>query len=206
MPHPTRPKPAGQTPVAGSPRPPAPPRSARRVPSARSAAIAAAIALVVALALSGCGGAPERPSAAYADQVVVKKSQRKLQLLKRGAVIREYRVALGDNPNGHKMQEGDERTPVGDYILDWRNPRSQYYKSIHISYPNRRDQAIAKLLGVEPGGMIMIHGMPNHIQSPAVRAEYTTRDWTNGCIAVQDHEMDEIWRMVRDGTPIRIVH
>ena len=163
-------------------------------------------AIGLALALAGCGGgAPERP-AAYADQVVVKKSQRKLQLIKRGEVIKEYRVALGDNPNGHKMQEGDERTPVGDYVLDWRNPRSQYYKSIHISYPNEQDQAVARALGVQPGGMIMLHGMPNHIQSPTIRAEYLRRDWTNGCIAVQDHEMDEIWRMVRDGTPIRILN
>lgn len=165
-------------------------------------AVLAAIGCV--LALAGCGGSTPERSVAYADRVVVKKSQRKLQLLNRGQVIREYRVALGDNPSGHKMQEGDERTPVGDYILDWRNPRSQYYKSIHISYPNDRDKAIAQALGVSPGGMVMVHGMPNHIQSPTVRAEYSRRDWTNGCIAVQDNEMDEIWRLVRDGTPIRI--
>jgi murein L,D-transpeptidase YafK len=164
-------------------------------------AVAAAVAL--GLGLAGCSESPERP-AAYADQVVVKKSQRKLQLLKKGQVIKEYRVALGENPSGHKLQEGDHRTPEGDYILDWRNPRSGYHKSIHISYPNQRDQAVAQALGVPPGGMIMLHGLPNHIQSPTVRAEYLRRDWTNGCIAVQDHEIDEIWRMVRDGTPIRI--
>jgi murein L,D-transpeptidase YafK len=104
------------------------------------------------------------------------------------------------------MQEGDGRTPVGDYILDWRNPNSQYHKSIHVSYPNARDQAVAQALGVPPGGMIMLHGLPNHIQSQTVRAEYLRRDWTNGCIAVQDNEIDEIWRLVRDGTPIRIVN
>jgi len=127
-----------------------------------------------------------------------------MQLLSRGKVVREYRVALGDAPRGHKMQEGDERTPVGDYILDWRNPRSSFHKALHVSYPNERDQALAKLLGLNPGGMIMVHGLPNHVVSPKIRAEYRYRDWTNGCIAVENHEMDEIWSMVRDGTPIRI--
>ena len=162
-------------------------------------------AIAAALALAGCGGgAPAQRPVTYADQVVVKKSQRKLQLMKGGQVIREYRVALGDNPYGHKMQEGDERTPEGNYVLDWRNPNSQYHKAIHISYPNEQDLAVAQALGVEPGGMIMVHGLPNGVRSPSVRAEYQRRDWTNGCIAVQDHEIDEIWRLVRDGTPIRI--
>jgi murein L,D-transpeptidase YafK len=162
--------------------------------------------VAAALALVGCGGGeapPQRP-VTYADHVVVKKSQRRLQLMKNGQVLREYRVALGDNPYGHKMQEGDERTPEGTYILDWRNPNSQYHKAIHISYPNEQDRAVAEALGVQPGGMIMLHGLPNGVRSPSVRAEYQRRDWTNGCIAVQDHEIDEIWRLVRDGTPIRI--
>jgi len=166
-------------------------------------ALAAALVLSVALSFVGCGGGKTTP-ANYADRVVVKKSERKMQLLNRGKVLREYRIALGDNPRGHKMREGDESTPVGDYLLDWRNPRSNYYKSIHVSYPNEQDRALAKLLGVDPGGMIMVHGMPNHIRSETVRADYRRRDWTDGCIAVQDHEMDEIWRLVRDGTPIRI--
>lgn len=165
---------------------------------------AVALAAVIAINLGGCGGAP-KTSSEYANRVLVKKSQRKLQLLdNKGTVLREYRIALGDNPSGHKMREGDEATPVGDYILDWRNPRSAYHRSIHVSYPNEQDRQLAKLLGVNPGGMIMIHGLPNDIQSPAIRAEYVKRDWTNGCIAVQDHEIDEIWRLVRDGTPIRI--
>lgn len=174
----------------------------------RRAAAVVFLAATVALAIVGCGGSTERPdrNTQYADSVVVKKSERKMQLLKNGAVIREYRIALGASPKGHKFQEGDERTPVGDYILDWRNPRSNYYKSIHVSYPNDRDKTLAQVLGITPGGMIMVHGMPNHIRSPMVRAEYSRRDWTDGCIAVQDAEMDEIWRMVRDGTPIRILN
>jgi murein L,D-transpeptidase YafK len=163
-----------------------------------------ALASALALGLAGCASETPKPDAAYADRVVVTKSERKLQLLSKGEVVREYRVALGDAPTGHKLMEGDERTPEGDYLLDWRNPNSSYYKSIHISYPNSRDRMLAKTMGVQPGGMIMLHGQPNGIRSQAVRAEYARRDWTNGCIAVQDREMDEIWRMVRDGTPISI--
>lgn len=173
----------------------------------RWARVSLALGLVAILTLAGCGGAPSKPAptAQTVDKVIVKKSERKMQLLRKGEVVREYRVALGASPRGHKFQEGDKRTPIGDYILDWRNPRSNYYKSIHVSYPNERDKSLAKFLGTPPGGMIMVHGMPNHIRSPAIRAEYSRRDWTDGCIAVQDHEMDEIWRLVRDGTPIRIV-
>lgn len=169
--------------------------------------LAAALALVSGMTLSGCGGGDmtQEATRTYADRVVVRKSERKMQLLKNGQVLKEYRVALGDNPFGHKMWEGDERTPEGDYILDWRNPLSNYHKAIHVSYPNSRDQEMAKALGVSPGGMIMVHGLPNDVKSPKVRAEYARKDWTNGCIAVQDHEIDEIWRLVRDGTPIRIM-
>jgi murein L,D-transpeptidase YafK len=166
---------------------------------------AVSVAIGLALALVGCAETPQHP-ATYADQVVVKKSQRKLQLMNKGQVLREYRIALGENPDGHKLQEGDHRTPVGDYVLDWRNPNSAYHKSIHVSYPNERDRAFAQALGVDPGGMIMVHGLPNEVQSQAVRAEFSRRDWTNGCIAVQDQEIDEIWRLVRDGTPIRIMN
>jgi murein L,D-transpeptidase YafK len=136
---------------------------------------------------------------------VVKKSERKLVLIKDGAPLRQYRVALGDNPFGPKMQEGDERTPEGEYILDWRNPNSSYYKAIHVSYPNERDVQFARAMGVSPGGMIMIHGLPSYVRSPAILREYNGRDWTNGCIAVTNQEMDEIWSLVRDGTPIQIL-
>ena len=154
--------------------------------------------------VSGCASKPA-PTSPHVDRVLVRKGERKLELHKDGAVYRSYRIALGDNPRGHKMREGDERTPEGDYILDWRNPRSSYYKSIHVSYPNARDKAFARALGESPGGMIMIHGRPNWLTSPAVAREYDGRDWTNGCIAVTNAEMDEIWRLVKDGTPIRIL-
>ena len=154
--------------------------------------------------LSGCASKPA-PTSTYVDRVLVRKGARTLELHKDGGVYRSYRIALGDNPRGHKMREGDERTPEGDYILDWRNPRSSYHKSIHVSYPNARDKAFARALGENPGGMIMIHGRPNWLTSPAVAREYDGRDWTDGCIAVTNPEMDEIWRLVKDGTPISIL-
>jgi murein L,D-transpeptidase YafK len=163
------------------------------------------LAAALPIALVGCGGQPPERPTAYVDSIVVKKSQRKLQLISAGKVVREYHIALGDAPVGQKMREGDERTPEGNYIIDWRNPNSNYHKALHISYPNEQDREVAQALGVDPGGMIMVHGLPGYISSPAIRAEYARRDWTNGCIAVQDHEIDEIWRLVRDGTPIRIL-
>ncbi|AHF04371.1 hypothetical protein MARPU_11360 [Marichromatium purpuratum 984] len=177
-----------------------PPGLQRRAPAAHPSW---PILLFIVL-LAGCAGTPG-PLPDQADRVVVHKSERSLELWHGETLLRSYRVALGDAPVGHKFRAGDERTPIGDYVLDWRNPHSSFYKSIHISYPNERDRATARLLGHDPGGMIMIHGQPNHIRSERVRREYATRDWTDGCIAVQDDEMDEIWRMVRDGTPIRIL-
>jgi murein L,D-transpeptidase YafK len=168
----------------------------------------AAFALSGLLGLAGCSSKPTMTSVepAHADKVVVKKSQRRLELHNNGRVIREYRIALGGSPDGHKFREGDERTPIGDYMLNWRNPNSNFHKSIHISYPNERDKFVSKQLGYSnPGGMIMIHGLPNYVRSEALRQQYASRDWTQGCIAVQNHEMDEIWQMVRDGTPIRIL-
>lgn len=157
------------------------------------------------LVLAGCASEPERPSGP-ADRVVVKKAERKLILYQGPRVLREYRVSLGDAPVGHKFREGDERTPLGDYILDWRNPNSQFHKSIHVSYPNQQDRDFARAMGYpSPGGLIMIHGRPNWLTSARVAKEYDGRDWTDGCIAVKNHEMDEIWRLVRDGTPIRIL-
>jgi murein L,D-transpeptidase YafK len=169
----------------------------------------AAFALAGLLGLAGCSSKPPTMTSvepAHADKVIVKKSQRRLELHNNGRVIREYRIALGGSPDGHKFREGDQRTPIGDYMLNWRNPNSNFHKSIHISYPNERDKFVSKQLGYSnPGGMIMIHGLPNYVRSEALREQYAGRDWTQGCIAVQNHEMDEIWQMVRDGTPIRIL-
>lgn len=137
------------------------------------------------------------------SQVLVRKSERRLYLLAGDEVVRSYRISLGDNPEGHKLHEGDERTPEGDYILDWRNPHSDFYKSIHISYPNPRDRELAEAWGLDPGSNIMIHGLPNDAGELAFA--YEGLDWTDGCIAVSNEAMDEIWQLVPDGTPIRIL-
>lgn len=140
--------------------------------------------------------------AEIADRVVVYKERRIMQLLADGEVLRTYAIGLGDDPIGHKRQEGDERTPEGDYVIDYRNPQSGYHFSLHISYPNAQDKAAANKAGVNPGGMIMIHGLPNGYGW--AKHYFAGRDWTDGCIAVDNDEIDEIARMVKDGTPITI--
>lgn len=136
------------------------------------------------------------------DLVRVDKSERKLELLSGEVVVRSYGIALGASPVGHKLQEGDERTPEGRYVLDWRNPNSAFTKSIHVSYPNAIDRAAAKRAGVDPGGMIMIHGQSKGFGWWSWLMQLY--DWTNGCIAVTDEDMAEIWQMVENGTPIEI--
>lgn len=137
------------------------------------------------------------------DLVRVVKSQRILELRSGGTVVRSYGIALGGNPVGDKQREGDERTPEGRYVLDWRNSNSGYYRSIHISYPDAADRAAAAAASTDPGGMIMIHGQPNGYGWWSWLLQRF--DWTNGCIAVTDEDMAEIWAMVRNGTPIEIV-
>lgn len=166
-----------------------------------------ALALAGLIGLGGCAVKQDKPPQIVGpiDKVVVKKSARQLELVSGGKVVRQYRVSLGGSPVGHKYREGDQRTPVGDYVLNWRNANSNYYKAIHISYPNERDRIVSRQLGYNPGGMIMIHGLPNYVRSEDLRKQYGSRDWTHGCIAVQNHEIDEIWRLVPDGTPIQIL-
>jgi murein L,D-transpeptidase YafK len=119
-----------------------------------------------------------------------------------GAPVRTYRIALGGHPEGHKRQEGDSRTPEGIYVIDARNPESRFHLSLRISYPNAEDRRRAASRGVSPGGDIFIHGLPNG-DGDASRA-YAGRDWTDGCIAVTNAEIREIWAMVKEGTPIEI--
>lgn len=137
-----------------------------------------------------------------ADSVLVKKGERKLYLLRQGVPYKEYVIVLGSAPEGHKREEGDGRTPEGAYVLDWRNPNSAFHRSLHVSYPNANDEARAAAHGVSPGGMIMIHGQRNWFGW--LGGLFRRWDWTDGCIAVTNTEMEEIWRAVADGTPIRI--
>ena len=139
---------------------------------------------------------------AEVDYVLVKKSDHKLLLLANGMKVKEYKVALGANPNGHKQKEGDKRTPEGIYLLDYKKEDSAFFRAIHISYPDEDDLARAAAAKVNPGGQIMIHGQKNGLGWLArVTQSY---DWTDGCIAVTDEEMKEIWGMVKEGTPIEI--
>ena len=136
------------------------------------------------------------------DLVVIYKRDRLLQLKHNGRVVRKFDIALGGQPEGHKRIEGDGRTPEGVYTLDWRNSNSQFHRSMHISYPRDEDVETAKRWGKTPGGLIMIHGLPNGRQAQEVG--HPRNDWTNGCIAVTNEEMDEIWSLVDDGTTIII--
>lgn len=137
-----------------------------------------------------------------ADFVLVDKSESKLYLINDDKIIKEYKIALGGNPAGHKQQEGDERTPEGRYLLDYKNENSKYYKAIHISYPNDDDKRKATTNRVNPGGQIMIHGQRNGFAWLAFITQWF--NWTDGCIAVTNSEMHEIWQAVDVGTPIEI--
>jgi murein L,D-transpeptidase YafK len=158
--------------------------------------------LLLALALVP-GSLPRASDFPMADKVLVEKGARKLHLLKNGVPFRTFDIALGQVPQGHKEMEGDERTPEGIYLLDGRNPNSDYFLSIHISYPNGRDRAAARNKGVDPGGAIMIHGQPNVPTYSA--AFYAREDWTDGCIAVSNSDMIDIWLMTPDNVPIEII-
>ena len=137
-----------------------------------------------------------------ADKVLIEKKERRLTLLSMGEVIKAYKIALGGDPVGPKERQGDNKTPEGTYIIDSRNSNSEYHLSLHISYPNEKDKMRAKELGVSPGGNIMIHGIKNGLAW--VGASHAEVDWTKGCIAVSDEEMEEIYRLVPNGTIVEI--
>ena len=156
------------------------------------------LALIVLLA-PGLTQASEFP---VADRVVIEKDARLLHLMHDGKAFRTFKIALGIRPVGDKKWEGDFKTPEGKYTLDHRNPNSEFFLSIHVSYPNSADRREAANLGVEPGGAIMIHGQPN--EPSRSEAYYRTQDWTNGCIAVSNSDMIDIWLMTGENTPIEI--
>ena len=165
-------------------------------PSRRAFAISAAAS---AFALSACGGSGLRIyRGPPVTSVVVNKGARRMYLLSHEEILKAYDVDLGFAPEGHKAFEGDGRTPEGTYLIDRRNPRSQFHLSVGISYPNAQDRALAEALGKRPGGDIFIHGEPNN-EKPAKK-----RDWTAGCIAVKNEEIEEIYQMVQIGTVITL--
>jgi len=170
----------------------------------RDISVLAVAVVVAALTASAAAAEPPQPAPLeeQASAVLVLKGERRLVLRRGEDEIAAYDIALGFEPEGHKRQEGDGRTPEGHYVIDWRNPASSYHLSLHISYPSAADRAAAGKAGVDPGGMIMIHGLPNGMSW--LGGTHSLRDWTAGCIAVTSAEIEEIWRLVPDGTPIEI--
>ena len=137
-----------------------------------------------------------------AELVIVVKSEYRLYLIREGKLFASFPVVFGPNPKGHKQQQGDERTPEGEYILDYKNANSSYYKSIHISYPNAKDREEARKRGVNPGGDIVIHGQKNGWGRFSFIAQRF--NWTRGCVALSNKDMDAVWDAVDVGTPIEI--
>jgi murein L,D-transpeptidase YafK len=178
-------------------------------------------ALLLSAALVGPGTSPAKPIApknahvrvvappakgggpvALADSIVIEKKARRLTLYHLGRPIRTYQVALGRQPVGDKLSAGDRRTPEGLFSIEDRNPNSRFHLSLRISYPDAAHRARAESLGVSPGGDIMIHGLPNGQGS--IGAAHRAYDWTNGCVALTDEEIEEIWNTVPIGTPVEI--
>jgi murein L,D-transpeptidase YafK len=156
------------------------------------------------LAVAPWVAAHATPAEAAIDGVKVEKAARKLHLLSQGQVVKTFSMVLGGNPTGHKQQEGDRRTPEGRYVLDYKKENSSFYKAIRISYPNAADRASARRRGVNPGSAIMVHGQPNALgRSPSALA--LPYDWTDGCVALSNRDMEEVWRRVKRGTPIDIL-
>ena len=178
-------------------------------PRGRGYGRATAVRLVCCLILGICLGAASAPAAEPAvlpviDSITVDKSLRRLYLIKDGRTVRTFPIALGLAPRGHKMREGDYRTPEGDYHISARKPDSSYMLSLQISYPSESDRVRAEQAEVPAGGLIMVHGRPIRPTNGRDRNYYSTRDWTDGCIAVSNAAMLEIWMMTRIGTPITI--
>ena len=137
-----------------------------------------------------------------ADKIVVVKSTRTMTLLSGNRILKTYKVALGTVPVGPKRIEGDHKTPEGDYVIDSRNSQSHFHLSLHISYPSAADQQRARALGTRPGGAIMIHGLPRSFAY--LGALHRQTDWTDGCVAVTNAEIEEIWKLVPVGTKVEI--
>ncbi|WP_138935786.1 L,D-transpeptidase family protein [Roseovarius arcticus] len=154
--------------------------------------------MLMIVGLSACGSKFKTYKGPQVTHVVVNKTERKMYLLHHNRVLEDYDFDLGFAPAGHKGEEGDGRTPEGTYLIDRRNPNSKFHLSIGISYPNAFDRAQAHARGKSPGGDIFIHGQPNAFKGR------NGQDWTAGCIAVKDKEIEWIYAMVRDGTPITI--
>ena len=136
------------------------------------------------------------------DMIIIKKSQRVLYAVKDDKVIKKYDIAIGKNPIGHKVKEGDKKTPEGYYFIDGKNAKSKFFLSLHTSYPNFHDKRVAEKNNLNPGSHIAIHGLPSI--SVLSQYLYNSSDWTDGCIALNNKDMEELWNMSEEGTQILI--
>jgi murein L,D-transpeptidase YafK len=143
------------------------------------------------------------PPIMRADAILIVKHERKLYLMRDSYPLRSYRIALGLSPTGAKEHQWDFRTPEGSYIIDFRQEHSHYYKALHVSYPSRPDLKRSSELHMPAGGSIFIHGEPNRPTKPM--DYYKTRDWTNGCIALSNEDLQEVWELTAGRTPVEIV-
>jgi murein L,D-transpeptidase YafK len=155
------------------------------------------VLLLFAALVATAKAAPDK-----ADHILIEKAERRMTLTRGGEMLKTYRIALGSSPVGDKEKQGDGRTPEGRYRISLKNPQSQFHLSLKISYPDRADREAARRAGVDPGGDIFIHGTPG--TSGAPDALVLRRDWTLGCIAVSNDEIEEIWRLVDVGTKVEI--
>jgi murein L,D-transpeptidase YafK len=166
-------------------------------------AIVCLLIMCVAVMTPTAGRATSGAELPTVTRVVVRKAERRLELMRGSEVLRSYKVSLGLVPEGHKERSGDFRTPEGRYSLTRRNPRSDFFLSIQVSYPSRQDVRRAKANGWQAGGSIMIHGLPNRMRREP--EYYAQKDWTDGCIAVSNSDMVEIWMLTNNNTPIDIL-
>lgn len=161
------------------------------------------IPFIFLFASSGiCLSSPEQSIASPADTIIIKKKQRKMELYAKEKLIKDYKISLGFSPLGPKQQEGDGKTPEGEYTISSKNPYSQFHLSLKVSYPNATDKKSAEEKGVSPGGDIMIHGLGKKFKY--LGKLHTLHDWTLGCIAVTNDEIEEIWKLVKEGTVVKI--
>ena len=166
-------------------------------------AVLAVMALVAGLAVASCSRETRTPDwkpMGKVTKIEIHKSERRMTLFSGNVPVREFDVGLGSSPVGHKQERGDGKTPVGTYVIDRLNPNSQFHLSLGISYPNEIDQVVANARGIDPGDNIFIHGEPNNFR------RRPGRDWTEGCIAVTNSEIEFIYRVVEMGTPVHIYH
>jgi len=160
------------------------------------------VVIFLPVLLSGCSHTQPAANIEHADKLLILKSARMLRLLRSGHVFRSYRVALGRNPVGAKTRKGDHKTPEGLYTIDSRKEHSRFYRALHITYPEVQDRTRAQAGGYDPGGNVEIHGIENGLGW--IGRLHTRVDWTDGCVALTDEQMDEVWNAVAVGTPVEI--